>query len=472
MHQRIASGIFWLSVTLFMIGCGENPIAPTRALSGTQVADRATPATVRIIVQIEATAEVPKPSIDMASLHAVADPLASNRSATERFRNLVNVLLANPARYLEPSAQTRTAKTTIQSQGSGAIFTTDGYIATNAHVVKPDDDDLKRAMITSIKQWVEADVSGLEDAIHRVLPDVQITEEARSRLTGVLGNYYVSYGHISDVSPTIYSVMGYINDGPNLKEVAERCEIKKVGEPIPGKDVAILKMEGSDFPTLPLATSLAATGLRTGAEIYVVGYPGAITISSELKHPSRLEPSQTTGHVSAVKEMAAGWQVIQTDTPINPGNSGGPALDDQGEVIGLATFKLRDEQGINFIVAVDLLQEFLRDLHVKPNQSKFTEKYLQALDAYEHHRREKALTLFRQLSAERPGIRPVEGFIQLLGTKNDAEHHTPDDIKIKAAQDAVPAPRPRHANGAFLIFGAMATVLVLIVVVVVAMNRN
>src|SRR5262249_43953995 len=153
---------------------------------------------------------------------------------------------------------------------------------------------------------------------------------------------------------------------------------------------------------------------RTGAEIYVVGFPGAITLASDLTLPSRLEPSQTVGHVSAIKDMEGGWQVIQTETAINPGNSGGPALDGQGRDIGLATFKLRDQEGINFIVSVDLLQEFIRDLNVKPVSSKFTQKYLQALDALEHNRRERALTLFRELSAERQGVRPVENFIQQL----------------------------------------------------------
>ena len=53
--------------------------------------------------------------------------------------------------------------------------------------------------------------------------------------------------------------------------------------------------------------------------------------------------------------------VIQTQTPLNPGNSGGPLLDDTGRVIGINTAVTRDKQGLNYAVAVDEVQKFLKD---------------------------------------------------------------------------------------------------------------
>ena len=44
--------------------------------------------------------------------------------------------------------------------------------------------------------------------------------------------------------------------------------------------------------------------------------------------------------------------VIQTQTPINPGNSGGPLLTDNGQLIGVNSFKAQGE-GLNFAVSVD-----------------------------------------------------------------------------------------------------------------------
>jgi Trypsin len=176
--------------------------------------------------------------------------------------------------------------------------------------------------------------------------------------------------------------------------------------------------------------------------------------------------------------MAGGWQVIQTDTAINPGNSGGPALNDRGEVIGLATFKLSDQEGINFIVAVDLLQEFIHELHVQPKGSAYTQKYLHGLDVYEHNDRVHALAVFRELETERPGIRPVENFIQRLGGEPTriARINLPDPRLVRSSPSepqsaSVPAPAQGHGVPA-LLMGLLAIVLVVIVIVVVAANRD
>jgi len=111
-------------------------------------------------------------------------------------------------------------------------------------------------------------------------------------------------------------------------------------------DIALVKVEGKDFPHLALAD--AAT-VKQGEEVLAIGNPGDAMLFSVTK-----------GIVSAVGIFAnAGpgtW--IQTDTPINPGNSGGPLLNNRGEVIGINTQKLikKNVTGIGFALsATDLL---------------------------------------------------------------------------------------------------------------------
>jgi S1-C subfamily serine protease len=112
-------------------------------------------------------------------------------------------------------------------------------------------------------------------------------------------------------------------------------------------DIALVKVEGKDFPHLALAD--AAT-VNQGEEVLAIGNPGDAMLFSVTK-----------GIVSAVGIFAnAGpgtW--IQTDTPINPGNSGGPLLNNRGEVIGINTQKLikKNVTGIGFALsATDLLE--------------------------------------------------------------------------------------------------------------------
>src|SRR6267143_85621 len=114
----------------------------------------------------------------------------------------------------------------------------------------------------------------------------------------------------------------------------------------PDSDIALLKVEGSNFTCLTLA---ATSSVRQGETVIAVGNPGG-----------GMPFTVTKGIVSAVgKFPAAGpglW--IQTDAAINPGNSGGPLLNTGGEVIGINTLKVARSSvsGIGFALsATDLL---------------------------------------------------------------------------------------------------------------------
>ena len=122
-------------------------------------------------------------------------------------------------------------------------------------------------------------------------------------------------------------------------------------------DIALVKVEGKEFPHLALAD--AAT-VKQGEEVLAIGNPGDAMLFSVTK-----------GIVSAVGIFAnAGpgtW--IQTDTPINPGNSGGPLLNTRGEVIGINTQKLikKHVTGIGFALSASDLLEVLHRFY--PNVS-------------------------------------------------------------------------------------------------------
>lgn len=124
----------------------------------------------------------------------------------------------------------------------------------------------------------------------------------------------------------------------------------------PELDVALAKVNGSDFPHLTLAD--AAT-VRQGEGVVAIGNPGDAMLFSV-----------TRGIVSGVgKFSSAGpgtW--IQTDAPINPGNSGGPLVNLQGEAIGINTQKLIGENvsGIGFALSASDLLAVLRKFYPEP----------------------------------------------------------------------------------------------------------
>ncbi|HEV3482846.1 MAG TPA: trypsin-like peptidase domain-containing protein [Candidatus Acidoferrales bacterium] len=102
--------------------------------------------------------------------------------------------------------------------------------------------------------------------------------------------------------------------------------------PAGGPDAALVKVEGSGFPFLPLADS---------SEVH----PGETVIT--IGNPERGMPDTVTkGIVSAVGRdpLAGSGTWVQTDAPINPGNSGGPLLDSRGAVVGINTLLMRDPE--------------------------------------------------------------------------------------------------------------------------------
>jgi serine protease Do len=180
------------------------------------------------------------------------------------------------------------------------------------------------------------------------------------------------------------------------------AEVVTKGEPAPGKDVAIIKIEGvSNLFTVPLGDD---NSLKVTDPIYIVGYPAAATFNPFIESSQSLEPTLTRGVLSRRAQMPEGWNALQTDAAITHGNSGGPALDANGEVIGIATWgspnpgKDEEIQGLNFLVPVSLVKEFLARINVTPKESVATKLYRESLiEAGKQHYR-KAVAILQQLN--------------------------------------------------------------------------
>ena len=122
----------------------------------------------------------------------------------------------------------------------------------------------------------------------------------------------------------------------------------------PKTDVAVLKIEGTGFPTAVFADS---TKLAIGDLVLAIGSPFGIG------------QTVTMGIVSALSRSNIGIEdyedFIQTDAAINPGNSGGALVDAHGRLVGLNTAILSPtggSLGIGFAVPANLVRSIMDSL--------------------------------------------------------------------------------------------------------------
>jgi serine protease Do len=323
-----------------------------------------------------------------------------------------------PARFFQTTFDYIKQPEQITSIGTGFFLTGNGYVATNCHLIDREDAFIRRQFIlAAFRQITEASITALETswATH-------FTEQQRSLLYNTYASVYSRLFSmvLYDLRKTIYVVYRVDNEGGPPDTVKKAADIVIKGQPMPGKDIAILKIaDGDQLPVLKLAPELLP---RVGEQLFVYGYPGPVTNNDFVSAASAIEPTLTTGIVSAIKQSVGNWPVIQMDANINHGSSGGPVCNENGEVVGLTTFGSLENTGglaagLNFAVPVSILNEYLDSAAVNPAPSEASRRFAHALDTYDQHRYSTALREFRavqQLNAHYPGIYTYIGDCQAM----------------------------------------------------------
>ena len=195
-----------------------------------------------------------------------------------------------------------------------------------------------------------------------------LREEDRSQTAYIVRQHAVGSGVIVDSN-------GYVMTNAHVVEGAQRIRVAlplpmgDAGGQVPiGKrrilearligqhketDLALLKIEETDLPTLPLISQRP----HVGQLVFAIG------------SPEGLQNSVTMGVISALARQPDATKplsYLQTDAPINPGNSGGPLVDMNGSVLGINTFILSQgggSEGLGFAIparVVDFVYHSLR----------------------------------------------------------------------------------------------------------------
>lgn len=279
----------------------------------------------------------------------------------------------------------------LAQAGSGFFINKDGFIATNGHVVTnlPEtslffavesgslDNFLTDNLTAKMTELTQAPVDRTQ--IEQKVREAHSNKETIYQLAALVldlykknlikiqnsGNHY--FVQLSN-TPIQLSATG-VNLGKDIVPAVFVGADYAPPDPVAGfstSDVALLKIDGHNYPALPLGS---ITDVAVGSNVLIVGYPGVVMGSNSilLDTSANAEPTFTRGVVSSFKQAKGNRKnLIQTDASINHGNSGGPAVNSEGKVIGIATYGLIPEEGSgNYNFLRDIAD--LKDLMSKNN---------------------------------------------------------------------------------------------------------
>lgn len=163
-------------------------------------------------------------------------------------------------------------------------------------------------------------------------------------------------------SGVIISKDGYIATNNHVIDGADELSVKlhdgrelkgRVIGADPTTDLALVKIEGDDFPAMPIGDS---DKLKVGEWVLAVG------------NPFNLGSTVTAGIVSAkARGLGANGveSFIQTDAAINQGNSGGALVNVKGELVGINAMLYSPTgtySGYGFAIPVSIMTKVVTDL--------------------------------------------------------------------------------------------------------------
>ena len=364
------------------------------------------------------------------------------------------------------------------ASGSGFFVSQDGYLATNGHVAatSPLDVVITDALTTystkgdpkyfnfllTLSGLKPSDIPTTATTKQKlgIMVDAMYSiDESRVTATKDVQNLFVQ---VTPKNPDITELLKATKDRKEYSGDSSVIAAKLVAadfrandgyDGFKASDVAIIKVDGINFPIVKLGSIDSAV---QGADLSILGYPGNASDNGIVDSTSS-QATLTTGKVSSKKNAAnSDKKLIETDTTIGHGNSGGPALTDDGEVVGIATYTA-DGSGEG-----DGVYNYIRDIKdltdladsndiIFDTESVTQSEWEEGISNFYTSHYSKALLNFRKVQTLYPNNSRVAEFI------------TASEKRIANGEDVVDFPLVPVIVASVIVFIGIAAALLLIV---------
>ncbi len=264
--------------------------------------------------------------------------------------------------------------------GSGAFVSASGDILTADHVVNPLHDQslnefLYEAAANDVANYINQNFSvNLPYTKDEVLFEL----ESGAFPSTPAYNSATSEVYLSTEYTGPQSVSKLASVPSTMHAKADRIERESSFDK---NDIAIVHVSNmNDMPSIQLEDS---SGVQEQDNLTIIGFPGSGDVNDA--PTDFLTSSVNKVFVSAMKTTNKGAPVIQVGGNVEHGDSGGPALDEQGNVVGIVSFGLDIPNTFGqttFLQASNSAKTLVQGLHLDTTPGRFQKAWNQAFTDY------------------------------------------------------------------------------------------
>lgn len=150
-------------------------------------------------------------------------------------------------------------------------------------------------------------------------------------------------GNNGEIATNYHVVEGASSAIAKFVNQEEKYSIENIVQRNAAYDIAILQINTKSTPISLGDDEISSIGER----IYAIG------------NPEGLEGTVSEGIISGFRKIDNNFRIMQITAPISPGSSGGPVINQNGQVIGIASASIIEGQNLNFAIPVTKLKEVL-----------------------------------------------------------------------------------------------------------------